>query len=55
MMTNDRIIVEPRKPRYKNSGKIQITFTKYAIRFEGNTLKLSISKEMQKKQKKEQM
>ena len=40
---------EPRNPRYKNSGKIQITFTKYAIRFEGNTLKLSISKEMQKK------
>ena len=40
---------EPRKPRYKNSGKIQITFTKYAIRFEGNTLKLSISKEMQEK------
>ena len=40
---------EPRKPRYKNSGSIQITFTKYAIRTEGNTLKLSISKEMQEK------
>ena len=40
---------EPRKPRYKNSGNIQITFTKYAIRIEGNSLKLSISKEMQEK------
>ena len=40
---------EPRKPRYKKLGKIQITFTKYAIRLEGNTLKLSISKEMQEK------
>ena len=40
---------EPRKPRYKNSGKMQITFTKYAIRIEGNSLKLSISKEMQEK------
>ena len=40
---------EPRKPRYKSSGKMQITFTKYAIRIEGNTLKLSISKEMQEK------
>ena len=40
---------EPRKPRYKNSRKIQITFTKYAIRLEGKTLKLSISKKMQEK------
>ncbi len=40
---------EPRKPRYKNSGKMQITFTKYAIRIEGNIFKLSISKEMQEK------
>ena len=40
---------KPKKPRYKNSGKIQITFTKYAIRLEENTLKLSLSKEMQEK------
>ena len=40
---------EPRKPRYKNSRKMQITFTKYAIRIDGNSLKLSISKEMQEK------
>ena len=33
----------------KNSGKIEITFTKYAIRCEGKTLKLSISKKMQEK------
>ena len=40
---------KPKKPKYKNAGKIQITFTKYAIRLEENTLKLSISKEMQEK------
>ena len=40
---------KPKKPKYKNLGKIQITFTKYAIRQEGNILKLSISKEMQEK------
>ena len=40
---------KPNRPRYKNSGKIEITFTKYAIRCEGNTLKLSISKKMQEK------
>ena len=36
-------------PRYKNKGKIQITFTNYAIRKDERTIKLSISKEMQKK------
>ena len=36
-------------PRYKNNGKIQITFTKYAIRTEGRRIKLSISKKMQEK------
>ena len=46
---NKNIKGEPRKPRYKKSGKIQITFTKYAVRLEGNSLKLSISKEMQEK------
>ncbi len=40
---------EPRKPGYKEQEKTQITFTKYAIREEGNKIKLSMSKEMQKK------
>ncbi|MFR0823453.1 MAG: RNA-guided endonuclease InsQ/TnpB family protein [Clostridia bacterium] len=40
---------KPRFPRYKRKNNIQITFTKYAIRREGNVLKLSISKEMQEK------
>ena len=40
---------KPKRPKYKNSGKMQITFTKCAIRLEENTLKLSISKEMQEK------
>ena len=42
---------KPKKPKYKNAGKIQITFTKYAIRLEENTLKLSISKEMKEASK----
>ena len=40
---------EPQMPMYKNKGKIQITFTNYAIRKDERTIKLSISKEMQKK------
>ena len=40
---------KPRQPRFKQADKMQITFTKYAIRVEGNILKLSISKEMQEK------
>ena len=35
---------KPRMPRYKKEDKVQITFTKYAIRKEGRTIKLSISK-----------
>ena len=46
---NEDIKEEPQMPRYKNNGKIQITFTSYAIRIDGGTIKLSISKEMQKK------
>ena len=40
---------KPRHPKFKHVDKMQITFTKYAIRVEGNILKLSISKEMQEK------
>ena len=40
---------KPRQPRFKKADNMQITFTKYAIRVEGNILKLSISKEMQEK------
>ena len=40
---------KPRPPKFKQADKMQITFTKYAIRVEGNILKLSISKEMQEK------
>ena len=40
---------KPRQPRFKQADNMQITFTKYAIRVEGNILKLSISKEMQEK------
>ena len=36
-------------PKYKNKGKTEIVFTKYAIRVEGNTIKLSLSKDMQSK------
>ena len=39
----------PRMPRYKNEDKVQITFTKYAIRKEGRTIRLSISKKIQEK------
>ena len=44
---NKDIKEKPQMPKYKNKGKIQITFTKYAIRQEGRKIKLSISKEMQ--------
>lgn len=40
---------EPRQPRYKQKEKIQIIFTKYAIREGKGEIKLSISKEMQEK------
>ena len=46
---NKDIKEKPQMPRYKNNGKIQITFTKYAIRTEGRRIKLSISKKMQEK------
>ena len=46
---NEDIKEKPQMPKYKNKGKIQITFTKHAIRQEGRRIKLSISKEMQKK------
>jgi len=39
----------PKVPRYKGEKRQEIVFTKYAIRIEGNKIKLSISKEMQKK------
>ena len=48
--TNFYIYIETKqKPRYKEEGKVQITFTKYAIRKEGRTIKLSISKKIQEK------
>ena len=41
---------EPKYPRYKKEKQEQeIVFTKYAVRIEGNIIKLSISKEMQEK------
>ena len=40
---------KPRMPRYKKEEKVQITFTKYAIRKEGRTIRLSISKIPSKK------
>ena len=46
---NKEIKEKPQMPRYKHNGKIQITFTKYAIRREGRKIKLSISKKMQEK------
>ena len=43
---------EPKYPRYKKEKQEQeIVFTKYAVRIEGNIIKLSISKEMQEKNK----
>ena len=46
---NKEIKGKPRMPRYKQEEKVQITFTKYAIRREGRKIKLSISKNMQEK------
>ena len=46
----DKVIKgRPRMPRYKKEEKVQITFTKYAIRKEGRTIRLSISKKIQEK------
>ena len=46
----DKVIKgKPRMPRYKKEEKVQITFTKYAIRKEGRTIRLSISKKIQEK------
>ena len=39
----------PKMPKYKNKGKTEIVFTKYAIRVEGNVIKLSLSKDIQSK------
>ena len=39
----------PNMSKYKNKGKSEIVFTKYAIRVEGNVIKLSLSKDMQSK------
>lgn len=46
---NKEIKGKPRMPRYKQEAKVQITFTKYAIRREERKIKLSISKNMQEK------
>ncbi len=46
---NEDIKEKPQMPGYKNKGKIQITFTNYAIRRDGREIKLSISKKMQEK------
>ncbi len=40
---------KPKMPRYKETERMQVTFTKYAIRQEGREIKLSISRKMQKK------
>ena len=41
---------KPRFPRFKKEKTVkEITFTKYAIRIEGNKIKLSLSKNMQEK------
>ena len=40
---------EPKEPRYRNQDMVEVVFTKYAIRHEGKYIKLSLSKEMQKK------
>ena len=41
---------QPRFPRFKKENMVQeIIFTKYAIRIEGNKIKLSLSKRMQEK------
>ena len=46
---NKEIKGKPRMPRYKKEDKVQVTFTKYAIRKEGRTIRLSISKKIQEK------
>lgn len=41
---------QPRFPRFKKKNIVQeIIFTKYAIRIEGNKIKLLLSKRMQEK------
>ena len=40
---------EPKEPKYRKKDIVEIVFTKYAIRYEGKYIKLSLSKEMQKK------
>ncbi|MBR1884500.1 MAG: transposase, partial [Clostridia bacterium] len=40
---------EPKEPKYRKKDVVEIVFTKYAIRYEGKYIKLSLSKEMQKK------
>ena len=40
---------EPKEPRYRNQDMVEVVFTKYAIRHEGKYIKISLSKEMQKK------
>lgn len=42
---------EPKEPRYKGDSIQEIIFTKYAIRIEKNTIKLSLSKKMQEEYK----
>jgi len=46
---NKEIKGKPSKPRYKQEGKMEIVFTKYAIREEKGELKLSIAKKLQEK------
>lgn len=46
---NKEIKGKPRIARYKKAEKVQITFTKYAVRQEKNMIKLSLSKKMQEK------
>ena len=46
---------KPRQARYKKENKMEITFSKYAIREEGKKIKLSISKKMKEKFKVESL
>ena len=48
---SSKYLGKPKPPRFKNHNnrKNEIIFTKIGIRYQGNTLKLSLSKEMQSK------
>ena len=55
MYEKEHLKGKPEMPGYKKQEKIMITFTKYAIRRENRTIKLSISKKMQEEFKVESL